>query len=73
MSRLDRVRTREQIGRELHDTVVQNLFAIGLELLGIAAECPDAHGERIERVAGRLDEVIASIRDTVLAPAPTIP
>lgn len=73
VARLDDVSTREQVGRQLHDTVVQNLFAIGLELLGIAAECHDTHGERIERVAERLDDVIASIRDTVLAPGQTTP
>ena len=73
VARLDSVSTREEVGRQLHDTVVQNLFAIGLELLGIAAECNDTHGERIQRVAQRLDDVIVSIRDTVLAPARTTP
>lgn len=68
LAQLDSVRQREEVGRHLHDTVVQHLFAIGLELMGIAGECADTHGDRIARVAERLDDVIVSIRETVLAP-----
>ena len=68
LSHLDSVKRREQVGRDLHDTVVQHLFAIGLELMSIAAERADIDGSRIEGVAERLDDVIVSIRETVLAP-----
>ena len=69
LSQLNSVRHREQVGRDLHDTVVQNLFAIGLELMSIAADRADTDRQRIEHVTERLDDLIASIRETVLAPA----
>jgi GAF domain-containing protein len=67
-SESDRVRIldeRDRIGRELHDTVIQRLFAIGLGLEGtMATDRADA----MRRLAGYitdLDETITTIRTTV--------
>ncbi len=73
VARLAVVEERERIARELHDTVVQNLFAIGLELEAAAVQCPDPTGERVGTAAGRLNEVISVIRESILdlSPVPT--
>ena len=68
----DRVRTisvlddRERIGRDLHDKVVQRLFAVGMALQG-AARLPelDLVRERIDKVADDLDATITEIRTTI--------
>jgi signal transduction histidine kinase len=68
----DRVRTvsvlddRERIGRDLHDKVVQRLFAVGTALQG-AARLPelDLVRERIDKVVDDLDATIAEIRTTI--------
>lgn len=68
----DRVRTisvlddRERIGRDLHDRVVQRLFAVGMALQG-AARLPelDLVRERIDRVVDELDTTITEIRTTI--------
>ena len=68
----DRVRTvsvlddREGIGRDLHDKVVQRLFAVGTALQG-AARLPelDLVRERIDKVVDDLDATIAEIRTTI--------
>lgn len=68
----DRVRTmsvlddRERIGRDLHDKVVQRLFAVGMALQG-AARLPelDLVRERIDKVVDDLDATITEIRTTI--------
>lgn len=68
----DRVRTmsvlddRERIGRDLHDKVVQRLFAVGMALQG-AARMPDLDlvRERIDKVVDDLDATIDEIRTTI--------
>ncbi len=68
----DRVRTisvlddRERIGRDLHDKVVQRLFAVGMALQG-ATRLPelDLVRERIDKVVDDLDATITEIRTTI--------
>ena len=68
----DRVRTisvlddRERIGRDLHDRVVQRLFAVGMALQG-AARLPelDLVRKRIDKVVDDLDATISEIRTTI--------
>jgi signal transduction histidine kinase len=53
---------RDRIGRDLHDLVIQRLFAIGLTLENtarMAAERPDI----TRRVAGAVDDIDATIKD----------
>jgi signal transduction histidine kinase len=61
------VEDRERIARDLHDTVIQRLFATGLALQGIAARCqdhPDA-AERLQAAVDDLDDTVRHIRTTV--------
>jgi histidine kinase/GAF domain-containing protein/histidine kinase/DNA gyrase B/HSP90-like ATPase len=49
----------ERIARDLHDTVLQRLFAAGLRLQGLAGQSRDP------AVADALDEVVAQIDDSI--------
>lgn len=56
---------RERIARDLHDTVLQRLFGLGLELqaLGMSADAPV--GERLETSVDEIDRIIKEIRTSV--------
>ncbi len=57
---------RERIARDLHDHVIQQLFATGLSLQGAAMRLrdPELHG-RVADAVDRLDGVIRQIRTTI--------
>jgi signal transduction histidine kinase len=56
---------RDRIGRDLHDLVIQRLFAVGLSLQG-AARKADAHvADRLEAAIDDLDVTIKDIRKTI--------
>ncbi|WP_235012874.1 GAF domain-containing sensor histidine kinase [Arthrobacter sp. SLBN-100] len=57
---------RDRIARDLHDLVIQRLFAAGLSMQSLRryTEDPVAH-ERIASVTGELDDTIRQLRDTV--------
>jgi len=59
---------RERIARNLHDTVIQRLFAVGLALQGASRMLgrPDAQ-ERLQTSIDDLDETIRQIRTTIFA------
>ena len=70
-SREDRERVavyddRERIGRDLHDVVIQRLFAIGLRLQGSLkwTDRPELR-ERLDEVVDEVDETIREIRRTI--------
>ncbi|MCU1570492.1 MAG: two-component system, histidine kinase [Naasia sp.] len=59
---------RSRIARDLHDNVIQRLFAAGLSLNGIDVQgVPSGAQPKIELVSGLLDEAIAEIRKSVFA------
>ncbi len=55
---------RERIARDLHDTVLQRLFGLGLELQATAIRSP-AVSERIEHAVDEIDLIIREIRTAV--------
>lgn len=60
---------RDRIARDLHDLVIQRLFATGMSLQG-ATRLPgvsDDATERISRAVDELDETIKEIRHTIFA------
>ena len=60
---------RDRIARDLHDQVIQRLYAAGMSLQGIAPMAPDpAVRQRIQHVVDEMDQAIADIRTTVFSP-----
>jgi two-component system sensor histidine kinase DevS len=59
---------RERIARDLHDTVIQRLFAAGMTLQGAAARVTDSEARiRVERAVDDLDATIKEIRTAIFA------
>ena len=58
---------RERIARDLHDTVIQRLFAAGMTLQGLSALLGDEHDatRRVERVVDELDGTIRELRTAI--------
>ena len=61
LQRLQVVEERERIGKELHDGVIQSLFAVGMNLQGMAAATEDEELKR--RLEAAVDDVDHAIRD----------
>lgn len=72
LERLLLIEERERIGRDLHDTVIQRLFAMGLELQALVAR--HAGDEHLTTTLGAaiegLDDIIGQIRATIFALRP---
>jgi signal transduction histidine kinase len=66
--RLGVLEDRDRIARDLHDHVIQRLFAAGLSLQSIAATVDDeAVDQRLARTVEQLDDTIRQIRTTIFA------
>jgi signal transduction histidine kinase len=64
--RLGVLEDRDRIARDLHDHVIQRLFAAGLSLQSIAATVEDdTLHERLSGTVGELDETIRQIRTKI--------
>ena len=63
---LDTLEDRERIARDLHDTVIQRLFAAGLSLQATAGRVQDdTVAGRIEDVVDQLDQTIRELRHAI--------
>lgn len=57
---------RDRIARDLHDLVIQRLFAAGLSVQSLTRFTKDELAtDRIRNITGELDEAIRSLRDTI--------
>ncbi|MBP2417143.1 GAF domain-containing protein [Microlunatus capsulatus] len=66
--RLGALEDRERIARDLHDHVIQRLFATGLTLQSTAGSAHDpAVRDRLGRTVADLDETIRQIRTSIFA------
>ena len=62
------VEDRNRIGRDLHDLVIQRLFATGLQLQGavrLIQGQPQEAGRRVNRAVDELDATIRELRSTI--------
>ena len=58
-------RERERIARDLHDTVLQRLFGLGLELQALEMTTEGPAAERIGSAVDEIDQVISEVRTAV--------
>jgi two-component system, NarL family, sensor histidine kinase DevS len=65
IDRLSIIAEDERIARDLHDTVIQELFALGMSLQALSSSATGAVGERISAAVESLDNVIRQIRNTI--------
>ena len=63
--RLAQAEDHERIAGDLHDHVIQELFALGMRLQGHAARSDPATAERVSGYIDTLDEVIKKIRSSI--------
>jgi signal transduction histidine kinase len=57
---------RDRLARDLHDTVIQRLFAIGLSLQSLSGSPPGPHqSERLTTIIGDVDDTIRQVRTTI--------
>jgi signal transduction histidine kinase len=71
IARLTMLEDRERIARDLHDGVIQSLFAVGLGLQGTAAVVGDSRlADRIQQGVGEIDRVIGDLRSYIFGLRP---
>ena len=58
---------RDRIGRDLHDLVIQRLFATGMQLESVAPQLAEPAQARVRAAVNELDETIREIRGTIYA------
>jgi signal transduction histidine kinase len=56
---------RDRLARDLHDTVIQRLFGIGLTLQSLVARPPEDVPQALETAVVEIDEVISQVRSTI--------
>ncbi|HET7559587.1 MAG TPA: ATP-binding protein [Limnochordia bacterium] len=59
---------RDRIARELHDSIIQSLYGVGLSLEAVRADLGDDHrvGERLDKAVEQLGQTIGDIRKYIL-------
>jgi signal transduction histidine kinase len=73
LARLEVFEERERIARELHDGVIQSLFAVGMGLQGTAAMVADEDlAKRLEAAVEEVDRAIRDLRNYIFGLRPGI-
>jgi signal transduction histidine kinase len=73
LQRLQVLEERERIGKELHDGVIQSLFAVGMNLQAMAtASGNDALAHRLEAAVEDVDHAIRDLRNYIFGLRPGI-
>jgi signal transduction histidine kinase len=73
LQRLQVIEERERIGKELHDGVIQSLFAVGMRLHGLASSSADAEvARRLEAAVEDVDDAIRDLRNYIFGLRPGI-
>jgi signal transduction histidine kinase len=65
--RLTLLEDRDRIARDLHDHVIQRLFAAGLTVQSVIRECPPGISDQLSRVVEDIDNTIRQIRASIFA------
>jgi signal transduction histidine kinase len=73
LARLGLLEDRERIAKELHDGVIQSLFAVGMGLQGTAAMAHDPEiGRRLDGAVEEIDRAIRDLRNYIFGLRPGI-
>jgi signal transduction histidine kinase len=73
LRRLEVLEERERIAKELHDGVIQSLFAVGMSLQGVAAMSGDEEmSRRLEAAVEDVDDAIRDLRNYIFGLRPGI-
>jgi signal transduction histidine kinase len=73
LQRLQVLEERERIGKELHDGVIQSLFAVGMHLQGLATTTSDDNISRnLESAVEDIDDAIRDLRNYIFGLRPGI-
>ena len=73
LQRLQVFEERERIAKELHDGVIQSLFAVGMSLQGLASSSADAElARRLEAAVEDVDHAIRDLRNYIFGLRPGI-
>ena len=73
LRRLEVMDERERIGKELHDGVIQSLFAVGMNLQALASLSPDPEtARRLEAAVEDVDHAIRDLRNYIFGLRPGI-
>ncbi|HEX2421538.1 MAG TPA: GAF domain-containing sensor histidine kinase [Actinomycetota bacterium] len=73
LQRLQVLEERERIGKELHDGVIQSLFAVGMHLQGLATATGDDNISRnLESAVEDIDDAIRDLRNYIFGLRPGI-
>lgn len=75
VQRMAIVEERERIGRDLHDGIIQSIYAVGLSLEDVPdlmSEEPDEARARVERAIDSLDQSIRDIRNFIFGLRPEL-
>lgn len=73
LRRLELMDERERIAKELHDGIIQSLFAVGMGLQGTALTSGSpATAARVESAVGELDRIIRDLRNYIFGLRPGI-
>jgi PAS domain S-box-containing protein len=59
------LRERQRIAADMHDLVVQSLFAAGLQLGALARDLDPARAQQAQAVIGQIDEAMSTLRDSI--------
>ena len=73
LRRLELMEERERIAKELHDGIIQSLFAVGMNLqsTAVTSSSPET-AARVERAVVELDRVIRDLRNYIFGLRPGI-
>jgi len=73
LRRLEVLEDRERIAKELHDGVIQSLFAVGMSLQGLASMSGDDEvGRRLEAAVEDVDRAIRDLRNYIFGLRPGV-
>jgi signal transduction histidine kinase len=73
LARLELLEERERIAKELHDGVIQSLFAVGMGIQGTAAMASDQEiARRLEHATEQIDRAIRDLRNYIFGLRPGV-